>query len=121
MKIVVLIFLGGGLGSVLRYLVGQAFQKTNGTFPLGTFLINIIGSLLIGILLGYFYKNSSDSQHLRALLVLGFCGGFTTFSAFSNEALTLIQQHQYLNALFYITGSVLLGITSTFIGYLIVK
>jgi len=121
MKIALLVFLGGGLGSVLRYLVGQAFQKTNITFPLGTFLINIIGSLLIGILLGYFYKNPGESQQLKAFLVLGFCGGFTTFSAFSNESLALIQQHHYLNALLYIAGSVLLGIAATFIGYLIVK
>jgi len=121
MKTLLLIFIGGGLGSVLRYLVGQGFQKYQFTFPLGTFVINIIGSLLIGSLIGYLYKTSGDTQNLKALLVIGFCGGFTTFSAFSNESLALIQQHQIWNALLYILGSIVIGIFATFIGFIITK
>ncbi len=121
MKILLLIFVGGGLGSVLRYLVGQGFQKYNFNFPIGTLLINIVGSLLIGLLLGYFHKHSGDTQNLKALFVIGFCGGFTTFSAFSNESLALIQQNQIWNALLYIVGSIVLGILATFIGFIITK
>lgn len=117
----ILIFCGGGLGSLLRFVAGQAVQKSGNGFPLGTFIINIVGSLLIGLLLGYFGKTGSDSQNLKALFVIGFCGGFTTFSAFSNESLILIQQNQFTHALLYILSSIVLGILATFIGYWITK
>ena len=85
MKYALLVFLGGGFGSALRYMVGKLFQNTFETFPIGTLIVNVVGSLLIGFFLGFDLKNGGLSETQTLVLVTGFCGGFTTFSAFAME------------------------------------
>lgn len=113
----VLVFLGGGLGANLRYWLGlwiQTLFKT-GSFPLGTFLINITGSLVIGILTGLFAK-SIDPENARLFFVVGLLGGYTTFSSFSLDAINLISQKNTLQFLLYVAGSVMFALVGTWLG-----
>jgi fluoride exporter len=114
--ILFLIALGGAAGSTLRYLIGGMVQRTSASgFPVGTLFVNIAGCLLIGVFVR-FLLNMQTSAELRALLVVGFCGGFTTFSTFSFETVGLIEGGEYARAATYIVGSVMLCITATFAG-----
>lgn len=111
---------GGAVGSVLRYYSGQFISKNYPSqIPLGTLIVNLLGCLLIGILLGYFAKNQGLSNEWKLLLVTGFCGGYTTFSTFSAENITLIQNQQVSQAILYIGLSVLLGLTAVYFGIMI--
>ncbi len=122
MKQIILVGIGGGVGSILRYLVQLVTNKYYGnSFPLGTFTVNMIGCLLIGLVLGYFTKNQNIPADWSLLLITGFCGGFTTFSTFSAENLTLIQSGNYFTAIAYILGSLLLGVLAVFAGFWLVK
>lgn len=122
MKQIILVGIGGGVGSILRYLVKVAAEKIYGnSIPLATFTANMLGCLLIGLLLGYFTKNQNIPSDWSLLLVTGFCGGFTTFSTFSSENLSLIQSGNYLTATFYILGSLILGVFAVFAGFGLVK
>lgn len=113
----VLIFLGGAVGSVLRYSLGAWVQRLGGSgFPWSTLLINVLGSLLIGLFLR-FSAEGALSQEARFLLAVGLCGGFTTFSTLSWEILTLVQNSQWLLALLYSQGSLWLGLLAAFVGY----
>ncbi len=108
-----LVFIGGGTGSVLRYLVGKCVGST--TYPWATFVVNIVGCFLIG-LLGTWIARHSLSPDLRLLLVVGLCGGFTTFSTFSNEALSLMRDGQPLLCITYIICSVAAGLVAAYLG-----
>ena len=120
MKEVLMVGLGGAAGSILRYLSTQFVQKYyNGHFPLATFTINVIGCLLIGVLIGYFSKTQLLQNEWKLLLITGFCGGYTTFSAFATENLNLINNNQIGLALFYIALSVFLGIGAVWLGLLL--
>ena len=121
MKQIILVGIGGGVGSIFRYLIKVLTARFSNEIPLATFTANIIGCLLIGLLMGYFAKNEHISSDWSLLLITGFCGGFTTFSAFSAENLNLLQAGNYLTALTYILGSLLLGILAVFLGYMIAK
>jgi CrcB protein len=111
LKTLLLVGIGGGLGSVLRYLTAYVVGKFyNNPFPLATFSVNIFGCLLIGILIGIFGKQLSPNDDLKYLFITGFCGGYTTFSTFSAENIQLIQSGNYLIPALYITSSVLFGI-----------
>ncbi|WP_313367994.1 fluoride efflux transporter CrcB [Sphingobacterium mizutaii] len=111
---------GGAVGSVLRYYSGQFISKNYPSqIPLGTLIVNLLGCLLIGILLGYFAKNQGLSNEWKLLLVTGFCGGYTTFSTFAAENITLIQNQQVSQAILYIGLSVLLGLTAVYFGIMI--
>ncbi|UOE39549.1 fluoride efflux transporter CrcB [Chryseobacterium oryzae] len=115
MRNIFLIFFGGGLGSVLRYLLSfnaQKLWKIN-NFPIGTLLVNIIGCFAIGFLTSYLVKFDNG---LKFLLITGICGGFTTFSAFSIENYSLWENQQFLMLTIYIGLSILLGIIAVFIG-----
>ncbi|MEN9323436.1 MAG: putative fluoride ion transporter CrcB [Bacteroidota bacterium] len=119
---ILLVAIGGALGSVLRYLTSDYFKKfTYNTFPIGTFTANILGCLLIGILIGSLDKSGNDNAPLKWLLVTGFCGGYTTFSTFSYENLRLFQQGNYGLALFYLGSSILLGLLAVALGLFLVK
>ncbi len=107
--------LGGAIGSMLRFAVGLLF--INKLFPLATFLINIIGSFFIGLIIGFVIKHESIDNNWKLFLATGICGGFTTFSTFSFENLQLLQQGKILLSMFYILGSVVLGITAAWMGY----
>src|SRR3982074_102608 len=111
-----LIALGGAAGSLLRYLVGGIVQRTSPSgFPVGTLFVNVVGCFLIGVFVRFFL-HMQRSPGIRALLVVGFCGGFTTFSTFSIETVGLIEGGEYARAATYIGGSVLLCIVATFAG-----
>ena len=117
MKSFLLVFLGGGLGSGIRYLVTIAMNQYSKVLPFGTFTVNILGCLLIGLVLGYAQKENTLTSNQTLLLATGFCGGFTTFSAFANENLELIKNGEIFNFSVYTIGSVLIGITAVFIGF----
>ncbi len=114
---IALITLGGGLGSVLRYLVAGWGQKlTAGTFPVGTLLVNVIGCLLIGFLNAAFNGPIPIRQEYRIALIIGILGGFTTFSAFGWETVSLANEGQHLRAALNIILSVTLGLVGVWIG-----
>ena len=117
MKSFILVFIGGGLGSGLRYLISNAMNQYSKALPYGTFTVNILGCLLIGIILGYAQKENALSSNQTLLLATGFCGGFTTFSAFANENLELIKNGEIFNFSVYTIGSILIGILAVFIGF----
>lgn len=115
------VMLGGALGSALRFGVGRIIPFSSASFPWATLCVNLIGSLLIGLLAGYVHKRGPDSESLQWFLMSGFCGGFTTFSAFSLETLSLIQLEKWSLAITYILVSVLLGIGATWIGWTLLR
>jgi len=116
MKQVLLIFLGGGMGSVLRYLISSHFNSSENQLYLGTFLVNIIGCLLLGLVLGISMKNSWMSSETTMLLGVGFCGGFTTFSTFSVEIHALLRVGNFSMFFLYVAASILIGVLSVILG-----
>lgn len=115
MKQVLLVFFGGGAGSALRFLFVKCVGNWN-SFPLGTFSVNVLGSLLVGFLLGLGIRQQVFSESTTLLLVTGFCGGFTTFSAFSYENQFLLKTGDFVTFGTYVFGSILLGILAVFLG-----
>lgn len=110
--------LGSAAGGIGRYLLaGWAQRFADTTFPVGTLLVNIAGSFLLGFILRYSMDVASLSAETRALLTIGFCGGFTTFSTFSYEAIALVQEGQWSRAGFYILGSVVLSLAAALADY----
>ena len=113
--------IGSAAGGVSRYLLGGMVQRASGAaFPVGTLVVNVTGSLLLGFILRY-AVDSSASPEMRALLAVGFCGGYTTFSAFSQETVTLIAEGRSGRAILYVALSLLLSIAATWIGMLIAR
>tara|TARA_B100001758_G_scaffold124267_1_gene106942 strand:- start:1026 stop:1400 length:375 start_codon:yes stop_codon:yes gene_type:complete len=121
MKSFLLVFLGGGLGSGIRYLITIFMSQYSKVLPFGTFTVNMVGCLLIGLILGYAQKENTLNSNQTLLLATGFCGGFTTFSAFANENLELIKNGELLYFFIYIAGSIFFSLISIFIGFYIVK
>ena len=122
MKNLFIIAFGGGLGSVLRYLTTLFVNKyINSSFPYATFLTNCLGCFMIGLFFGYLEKNNALSQDLKLFLITGFCGGYTTFSAFSQENIQLLQSNQATSAFLYIGLSIFVGLIATWFGLFIVK
>ncbi len=116
------IALGGSIGSILRYLSSVLLQKYCITvFPLATFLVNVIGCLLIGLVMGLLEKNQLNNNNIKWFLVTGFCGGFTTFSAFSFENITLLQNGNFGWAFLYIISSVVIGMGAVWLGLTLLK
>ena len=116
MKSILVIFLGGGIGSVCRYLAGLSITRQlppTFAFPAGTFVVNITGCFLIGLLYGVGLRHSWFTVDWRLFLMTGICGGYTTFSSFSNEAILLIRQGNYLYFVLYVTLSVVIGLLAT--------
>lgn len=110
------IALGGAAGSVLRYLLGGAVQRAAAAgFPYGTLVVNIAGCVAIGALVQVFL-NADPSPAMRGLLIVGFCGGFTTFSAFSIETVGLLNGGEHARALLYVCSSVALCLAATATG-----
>ncbi|WP_375238941.1 fluoride efflux transporter CrcB [Aurantibacter sp.] len=119
MKNVLLVFLGGGFGSALRYLISKTINTVQ--FPYGTFLVNCLGCLFIGLILGYTLKSNTLSQNYTLLLATGFCGGFTTFSSFAFENQTFLKSGDFTSFAIYTILSVLIGFTAVFLGLYISK
>lgn len=112
-----IVFLGAGIGGALRHCVNLASARLFGFgFPFGTIIVNIAGSLLMGLLAGYFAFRTGVPQHMRLFLTTGILGGFTTFSAFSLDAALLMERHAYWSATAYILGSVILSLVALFAG-----
>ena len=109
---ILLVGLGGGIGSILRYLLQRTF---NINFPYGTLLVNILGCFLIGILWGVFTRHIDEQR--RLLMVTGFCGGFTTFSSFTYEGVQMMTENRWMVFILYIFLSVVAGLTATYFGY----
>ena len=121
MKQALLVFLGGGLGSVARYLLSIKLNNFENSLPYGTMLANILGSLLIGLIFGYTAKTGALTENHSLLLATGFCGGFTTFSSFAYENHLFIKNGDYFSMLPYIAITFILGISAVFLGLYLVK
>jgi CrcB protein len=117
-----LVFVGGGIGASLRHTVNITCAKCIGTaFPYGTFIINITGSIVMGLIAGYLAFKGEASQPWRLFLMTGILGGYTTFSAFSLDTALLYERGQIGLALFYVLGSVVLSIAGLFAGLALVR
>lgn len=121
MKSLALVFMGGGFGSILRYILAKYLNSYETGVPYGTLLANVSGSLLIGIVLGFALKNNSLSSNAVLLLATGFCGGFTTFSTFAYENHLFLKNGDILPFALYTIGSVVLGFAMVFLGMWLVK
>ena len=115
MKQILLVFIGGGTGSILRYLISRGLNNAT-VLPLGTLLVNVVGSLLIGFVIGLGYRQQLISENGMLLLATGFCGGFTTFSAFSYENQLFLKSGDFMSLGIYTASSLILGIAATFAG-----
>ena len=121
-KTLLLVGTGGFLGSVSRFLASRWVQNIfPSAFPFGTFLVNISGCFLIGLIYGLSEKSPLLTSGWKLFLVIGFCGGFTTFSPFANENLALLRSGEFFHCFIYTGLSVFLGIAATFFGVLITK
>ncbi len=118
-KELLLVGAGSCLGGVGRYLISLLMRSSSGAFPWGTFTVNIVGSLLIGLLWGWTCRCPQVSPWVSLFLMVGFCGGFTTFSTFSKESLMLFQAGHYATFLLYVLGSFMLGLLAVLAGYLL--
>lgn len=122
MRTIFFIALGGAIGSVGRYLVQVSVDKyVTISFPLGTMLVNLTGCFLIGLLYGFSLKYEWMTLEWRLFLITGICGGYTTFSSFSYESISLIREGSYLYFLLYVAGSVILGLLATLAGMQIAR
>jgi fluoride exporter len=118
----VLVFVGGGLGATLRHVINMTCARAMGTaFPWGTFIINITGSTVMGLIAGYLAFKGEASQPWRLFLMTGILGGYTTFSAFSLDAALLYERGELGLALAYVLGSVVLSIAGLFAGLALVR
>jgi CrcB protein len=120
LKNVLLVGLGGGIGSIARFLCQKyLYEWAPHPFPIGTFIVNILGCFLIGVFYGLAEKGSLLSPELRLLLATGFCGGYTTFSSFAYENIILLKTGNFFYSGLYMAGSVILGVAATFLGMFI--
>ncbi|MDZ7717068.1 MAG: fluoride efflux transporter CrcB [Balneolaceae bacterium] len=116
-KVLLLVGSGGFLGSISRFLLSKYLtQPDSASFPTGTFVVNIVGCLIIGILMGLSVKSALSSE-MNFFLAVGFCGGFTTFSTYSLQAFTLLEKGQVGMSLIYALGSVIAGLLCVWLGY----
>jgi CrcB protein len=121
-KNIILVGLGGALGSVVRYLISVlVYSGKTQLFPWSTLLTNFMGCLLLGLLLGYFQKNDNQYQELKLLLAIGVCGGITTFSTFSAETLNLMQSGNLLAAGLYAISSFVGGVLLLYLGVVLIR
>ena len=118
----VVVFIGGGLGSVLRYLISSVYVKHLAiNIPLATFSVNVVGSLILGCAFGYMYKNPDISSVVKYAVTVGFCGGFTTFSTFSLESFMLLEDGKILVAVLYMIVSVMVCLSACAGGFFMAK
>ena len=112
-----IVFVGAGIGGALRHGVNVGSARIFGYgFPVGTLVVNVVGSLAMGVLAGYFAHRTGLNQHLRLFLTTGVLGGFTTFSAFSLDTALLIERNAFAQAAIYILASVAISLLAVFAG-----
>lgn len=117
MKLLLLASAGGALGAGVRFIVYQQVTRLAGaTFPWATLIVNVAGSLLIGVLVAILLDRLPDATGLRAFLITGVLGGFTTFSAFSIDVVALMERAEIMQAMLYVLGSVVLSVSACWIG-----
>lgn len=117
MREIALVFLGGGLGSVVRFTLGKWINSLHQQpFPWGTFAVNAIACLAVGFIIGLADHKQIISPNARIFWVIGFCGGFSTFSTFSTETISLIQNGVYLSSTLYVASSLFLCLSATYVG-----
>ena len=122
MNQLLLIFIGGGLGSLVRFTFSKFIQENiDKTFPFGTLGVNVLASLILGILVGMFETKTLINSNYRTFIAIGFCGGFSTFSTFSNDTLQLIQNNRITEAFLNIFLNVILCLLATFGGLMLAK
>ena len=117
---IIWVALGGALGAVGRYLVGLSLKTASG-FPWATMSVNILGSLLMGLVIGWLSRQNGGSDALRLFVAVGILGGFTTFSAFSMDLFTLLERRDIAAAILYLGGSLLGGLVAFIIGFMALR
>lgn len=121
-KHVLVVGLGGALGSMLRYLTTVVTAKYyTASFPLATFMVNVAGCFLAGLIFGMITQETTEAQNLKFLLITGFCGGFTTFSAFALENVRLMNSGNAAVAVMYALASIAAGLLAVWIGLVITR
>lgn len=121
-KNILLVLFGSGLGGIFRFIISSLLRSKNtSSFPWSTFVVNVVGCLLIGFIFAWVTRNTKGSEEWKLLMSTGFCGGFTTFSAFAAETLDLFKNGNYHIALGYIMLSVVFGILAVMAGIIILK
>ena len=121
-KNILLVGLGGGIGSIARYLSQRWFAANyTHSFPWGTFAVNTIGCFLIGLFWGFSFKSFESNENWKLFLMTGLCGGFTTFSAFTLEGVGLIKEQKLALFFSYLAASVVLGLLATYTGMKITR
>ena len=122
LRTIVIVGTGGFIGSVMRYLVQYFVEKgMSSTFPLGTLIANIAGSFIIGIVFALAEKGNLLSAEWRIFLAVGICGGFTTFSSFAYNNLTMIKENSFMQLLINVGGSLVLGVLAVYLGIILIK
>ena len=116
-----LVFIGGGLGSLFRYTIGLIIKPISPQLPFATLIANAIGCLLLGLMLGFLSTRSSVSNTQHMLLAVGFCGGLTTFSTFTLENMRFIEQGQLFNFFIYSISTFILGMACIYAGMILHK
>lgn len=117
MQNVIAVFLGGGIGAVLRYLTGFfAVRFLSVNLPVATFAVNIVGCFILGLLFAFFIDRPEINTFLKLALTAGFCGGLTTFSTFSLELFEMLKNAQYMQVLVYLTLSLIIGLLAVWVG-----
>jgi len=117
-SVAIAVLIGGAIGSLARLLLGAAIQQRAGlAFPVGTLVINVTGSMLIGFIMRFVLDTTALTPVMRALLTTGFCGGYTTFSTFSYETVDLMRAGFYARAGVYVASSLTLGLVGTLAGF----
>ena len=122
LKSILMVGLGGFIGTVARFLFARYFQfNVTSVFPWSTFIVNIVGCLLIGIIYGLSEKGNMWSPDVRLFLTVGICGGFTTFSTFSYDSFLMIQEQDWFRFALYTSLSIFIGLMAVYVGRLIIK
>lgn len=121
-KMILLVGAGGAAGSIARFLSQQLIARYYpSSFPWGTLIVNITGCFIIGVIYAFGEKGNLLSPDMRLLLATGFCGGFTTFSTFAYENISLMREGELLYTFLYIAASIIIGFLAAYVGVLIVK
>ena len=113
--------IGGFIGSVMRYLIGLVPIKDSGGFPVKTFIINILGAFLIGVIVSLAARNKDIDPKIVLMLKVGVCGGFTTFSTFAYEMSGLLSGHNIFTGIVYAALSIILGIIAVYLGQTVIR